>query len=105
MENRSTVLRVVIHKTAQFGSYLFFLNETDARTLESYIRYYRILAIKCCSQSCYVFPNKAGDDCCSKMSLANIGRLVSKTVNRAGQQLNINSRMLRRTQITELWQS
>ena len=42
--------------------------------------------------------------CCDKLSLSNIGRVIAKTALRAGREAKINSRVLRRAQITALWQ-
>lgn len=73
--------------------------------MEAYVLLYRPLAVSCSKDSCAVFPNwvSAESDCCTKMRIQNISKILKRTAKRAGMKGNINSRILRRSQITALW--
>lgn len=41
------VLRIATHKTAEMGPSLIFLNEHEAKALQSYVKYYRTIIANC----------------------------------------------------------
>ena len=101
------VIKITKHKTATQGPCLLFLKPMEEQALTAYIKYYRTIVTDCSTADCYVFPNRKSvypNECCSKITFSNMGRIVKNTAKRACEQLKITSRVLRRSQITALWE-
>lgn len=89
------------------GPSLVVLDKDDAQLLEAYIRFYRPIAAPCTEPRCYVFPNRlnlTGASCCSRMTFSTMCRAVKRTTKRCGVDAMLTSRILRRSQITALWE-
>lgn len=55
-----------------------------------------------------VFPNSPAKSelasCCTKLSFSNVGRIVKRVAKSGGLTQDMTSRILRRSQITALWE-
>ena len=101
------MVRISRHKTATQGPSLVFLSDTEEKALAAYLKYYRPLAVGCCDPECIVFPNRPSDSqeaCCTKMSFSSLSRAISKTARKCKVSHQVTSRILRRSQITALWE-
>ncbi|XP_045124539.1 uncharacterized protein LOC123512284 [Portunus trituberculatus] len=101
------VFRISRHKTAVQGPSLIFLSEIEGKAFDAYLKYYRPLVASCKEPNCFVFPNRFAESvtsCCTKMSYSSLSKAVSKTGRKAGVSTAITSRILRRSQITALWE-
>lgn len=89
------------------GPSLLVLDDKDTQLLEAYIRFHRPFASPYAEPNCYVFPNRlnlTGDSCCRKMTFSTMCRSVRRTTKRCGVDVKLKSRILRRSQITALWE-
>lgn len=101
------VIRVARHKTAHQGPSLLYLEESDKKVLDAYILFYRPVVTSCMAPSCLVFPNRiqmTEARCCSKITFSNLSRIVNKTAIKSTSHCKITSRILRRSQISALWE-
>ena len=88
------------------GPALIFINPIDKAVLDSYVKYYRPVAVECDSPDCLVFPNRKSLEkgmCCTKIAFTNLSKLIHKTAILCTAEKKITSRILRRSQITALW--
>lgn len=99
-------IKVTRHKAAKKGPSIIYLKEEEEKALKAFIKFYRPIVAECTSPDCYVFPNRmAGQgSCCSKMSFANLSRIVTSTTKKAAVNAKITSRVLRRSQISAIWE-
>lgn len=104
-ESDGYVVRVTRHKTAQKGPSLIYMKEEEEKALTAFVKYYRPLVASCVDPQCYVFPNRRSVEgsCCSQLGFSNLSRLVKCTVRRAAIDAKVTSRILRRSQITAIW--
>ena len=98
------VIRVFRHKTLEHGPCQIFLTPKQEQSLQGCVLYYRPFSSDCSSSDCYVF-NLTGSEtasCCSIMS--SIAKTVKRVAVKAGFPSNLTSQILRRSQITALWE-
>ncbi len=104
---RKAVMKILQHKTAEKGPLLVFLTPLQEEALESYVSFYRPLAVDCSSPDCYVFPSSSSSQtggCCGKMTFSGLAKGVWRVTAAAGVSEKITSRILRSPQITALWE-
>ncbi|XP_063875078.1 uncharacterized protein LOC135108260 [Scylla paramamosain] len=106
-EESMYVIKIARHKTAVKGPSLVYLTTDQEKALTSYIQFYRPLAVPCLSPDCFIFPfstNQIGG-CCMKLDFSGLGKVIRRVATLAGLDTKITSRILRRSQITALWES
>ena len=101
------VVKIARHKTAAKGPSLVYMTKAQEIALTAYVKFYRPLAVACCSPDCYVFPSSTNqiEGCCSKLDFSALGKIIKRVATSAGVDAKLTSRILRRSQITALWES
>ena len=100
------VIRIAQHKTAEKGPALALLTVREEKALTSFVKNYRPIVSPCTERDCFVFTNSTAPStgsCCSKLSFSNVAKCIRKVANASGLNEKITSRILRRSQITALW--
>ena len=100
------VIRIAQHKTAEKGPALALLTAREEQALTSFVKNYRPIVSQCTESNCFVFTNSNAPSigsCCSKLSFSNVAKCIRKVANDSGFNQKITSRILRRSQITALW--
>ncbi|XP_045123126.1 uncharacterized protein LOC123511372 [Portunus trituberculatus] len=100
------VIRIARHKTAEAGASVLFIDEDEEKALLAYVKHYRPIAVPCSGPHCYMFPtrNNMKRGCCSRMEFPNVNRILQSVSKKAASDCKITSRILRRSQITALWE-
>ena len=107
----TSMIRVKVHKTMAYGSANLVLNRTEERALKAYVLYARPIATSCQKEGCPVFTSRmAGrkdiEACCVKLQLTSVSAILKKVAVKAGvTSRTVNTRMLRRSMISQAWRA
>ena len=101
------IVKIKMHKTSIYGGAEVILSAKEEAALRAYMLYARRFGSDCNNDACPVFACNAlpcPAECCIKLDLSNVAKIVRKTALKAGVATNsVNTRVLRRSTISTAW--